>query len=698
MAGKKAVAAAATSRVEDSAPFSGGADLIKRFPTAGLYKELYWTGSFAEYLDMVRQNPLIVRNAFQRVYDMVVGFGYEDYEKFRERVRRWKFFDDAEGNGRDAVYGIDKELNKLVELLKAGAEGYGTDRRILLMHGPVGSAKSTIARLIKRGYERYSKKQEGALYTFELWDPETNDWVQSPMHEEPLKLIPEDIRNDFVRELFSGVKLRYPITTHKGILDPASRKYFNILMEEAKGDWERVVAEKVRVRRLVISEKDRVGIGTFQPKDEKSQDATELTGDINYRKIAQYGSDSDPRAFNFDGEFNIANRGIIEFVELLKLETAFLYDLLTAAQEKQIKPRKFNQTDIDEVILGHTNNPEYKKLQNNELMEAFRDRTIKIDVGYNLELKEEMRIYERDFTEPVKHVAPHTIRVASMWAILTRLKEPKNSNITLMQKLKLYDGKTLPGYTIDNVTELRQEGKDLGEGMTGISPRFIQDKLSACLASEEFTHVSPFILMNEIREGLKNHPLIDSKEARERFETLLADVEEEYTDIVKNEVQRAICADEEAIGRLCANYVDNVKAFCQKERIRNKYTGQEEEPDEQLMRSIEEKIDIPNSRKEDFRKELMNYIGALAIDGKKFHYWNNERLQKALEMKLFEDSRNTINLSTMMTNVIDADTQSKIDIVRERLIKQYGYNQESASDVLNYVASIFTRGDVKNRK
>ena len=166
---------------------------------------------------------------------------------------------------------------------------------------------------------------------------------------------------------------------------------------------------------------------------------------------------------------------------------------------------------------------------------------------------------------------------------------------------------------------------------------------------------------------------------------------------MKNEVQKAICADEEAIGRLCANYIDNVKAYCQKERIKNKYTGQEEEPDEPLMRSIEEKIEIPKSRKDDFRKELMNFIGALAIDGKKFHFYTNERLQKALELKLFEDSRNTINLSTMMTDVIDADTQSKIDIVKQRLIKSYGYNEESARDVLNYVASIFTRGDAANK-
>ena len=116
------------------------------------------------------------------------------------------------------------------------------------------------------------------------------------------------------------------------------------------GDWTRVI-DDVRVkRRVILSEKDRVGIGTFQPKDEKNQDSTELTGDINYRKIAEYGSDSDPRAFNFDGEFNIANRGIVEFVEVLKLDVAFLYDLLGASQEHKVKPKKFAQTDIDEVI------------------------------------------------------------------------------------------------------------------------------------------------------------------------------------------------------------------------------------------------------------------------------------------------------------------------------------------------------------
>ena len=199
------------------------------------------------------------------------------------------------------------------------------------------------------------------------------------MHEEPLKLIPLEIRQKFISELISDKNLKIKV---KGELNPACRYIMEQYLLKYDGDWSKVVENHIRVKRLIISEKDRLGIGTFQPKDEKNQDSTELTGDINYRKIALYGSDSDPRAFNFDGEFNIANRGIVEFIEMLKLDVAFLYDLLGASQEQSIKPKKFAQTDIDLVILGHTNEPEYRKLQSNEFMEALRDRTVKIDVPY----------------------------------------------------------------------------------------------------------------------------------------------------------------------------------------------------------------------------------------------------------------------------------------------------------------------------
>jgi len=249
--------------------------------------------------------------------------------------------------------------------------------------------------------------------------------------------------------------------------------FFKALMSHYKGDWEKVVKHIV-VRRMLMSEQDRIGIGTFQPKDEKNQDSTELTGDINYRKIAEYGSDSDPRAFNFDGEFNISNRGLIEFIEVLKLDVAFLYDLLGASQEHKIKPKKFQQVDIDEVIIGHTNEPEYKKLQSNEFMEALRDRTVKVDIPYITKLSDEIKIYEKDYNQEKirgKHLAPHTIETAAMWAVLTRLEEPKKFTLSKLQKMKLYDGKIVPGYSEKDVIELKKETTT--EGLEGISPRYV---------------------------------------------------------------------------------------------------------------------------------------------------------------------------------------------------------------------------------
>ncbi len=330
-------------------------------------------------------------------------------------------------------------------------------------------------------------------------------------------------------------------------------------------------------------------------------------------------------------------------------------------------------------------------------MEALRDRTVKIDIPYITKLSEEQKIYEKEFNSRRirgKHIAPHTTEMAAMWAVLTRLEDPKKHNLTLLQKLKLYNGKTLPNFTEDNIKELRKES--VREGLEGISPRYVQDKISNALVSDKSeSSINPFMVLNELEAGLKAHSLISNEETRKRYRELLTVVKQEYEDIVKNEVQRAISADEDAIGKLCGNYIDNVKAYTQKEKIKNKYTGLYEEPDERLMRSIEEKIDIPDSRKDDFRREIMNYIGALAIDGKTFNWRTNERLQKALELKLFEDQKDSIKLKTLVSSVVDRETQEKIDVVKSRLIKNFGYDEESATDVLNFVASIFARGDAK---
>lgn len=679
------------------------AQKIASFQDKKTYQSLNWEGSFDEYLDIVRQNPRVTRTAYQRVYDMILSHGKTEYIDNKKRLVRYHFFSDEQHNGRDAVFGLDVPLMKLVNVFKAAAHGYGAEKRVILLHGPVGSSKSTIARSLKRGLEDYTKTPEGALYTYQwVFDEKTtlpdgsmlHGRIPSPLHEEPLKLIPREMRGRLFPELCppdNGFTI-----PDIGELNPHCRFIFRQLVAKYDGDLEKVYGH-VRVKRLIFSEKDRIGVGTFQPKDEKNQDSTELTGDINYRKIAEFGSDSDPRAFNFDGEFCVANRGVIEFVEMLKLDVAFLYDLLGATQEHKIKPKKFPQTDIDELIIGHTNEPEFKKLESNEFMEALRDRTIKIDIPYITKLSEEIKIYEKEFNPrriKGKHIAPHTLEMAAMWAVLTRLEEPKKHNLSVLQKLKLYNGKTLPNFTEDNIKELRKEAAR--EGLEGISPRYVQDKISNALVSDKSeSSINPFMVLNELETGLKSHSLIPSEDTRKKYRELLNVVKQEYEDIVKNEVQRAISADEDAIAKLCSNYIDNVKAYTQKEKIKNKYTGLYDEPDERLMRSIEEKIDIPESRKDDFRREIMNYIGALAIEGKVFNWRTNERLQKALELKLFEDQKDSIKLKTLVSSVVDKETQEKIDVVRGRLIKNFGYDEESATDVLNFVASIFARGDAK---
>ncbi len=676
-------------------------DTIAAMQDYAHYRDLSWEGSFEDYLKIVRQTPQVTRNAFQRVYDMIIRYGTEEYTDNKKKLIRYNFFKDEHNGGADAIFGLDIPLMRLVHMLRAAAEGYGPEKRVILLHGPVGSSKSTIARLIKKGLEHYSTTPDGSLFTFDWVNLDTagvasadSATMPCPMHEEPLRLIPIAWRDRAIADL--GLSNSHFRVRVEGELDPACRFVFKRLMDKYGGNWAKVM-DHIRVRRLILSEKDRVGIGTFQPKDEKNQDSTELTGDINYRKIAEYGSDSDPRAFNFDGEFNIANRGVVEFIEVLKLDVAFLYDLLGASQEHRIKPKKFAQTDIDEVILGHTNEAEYKKLLNNEFMEALRDRTIKIDIPYITKVSEEIKIYEKDFNKEKikgKHIAPHTLGVAAMWAVLTRLEDPKKQNLSLVHKMKLYDGKVLPGYTQDTVKELRKE--TAREGMEGISPRYVQDKISNALVNDlgEGT-INPFMVLSELEKGLRHHSLITNEEQRKRYSECIGMVKKEYEDTIKNEVQRAISADEEAIQKLAGNYIDAIKAFVLKEKVKDRFTREDVEPDERLMRSIEEKIEIPDNRKEDFRREIMNYIGALAVEGKKFEWHTNDRLRRALELKLFEDQKDSIKLQTLVSSVIDKETQEKIDIIKTRMMKYFGYNEVSARDVLDYVASIYARGDAK---
>src|SRR5688572_22165447 len=166
------------------------------------FRKKHWIGTLDEYLDIVRQNPKVARNAYERVYDMICSYGSQTYEVSRGEHRiHYRFFDDPDDGGRDAVYGLDEHLESLVNALKSASKGYGIEKRVLLLHGPVGSSKSTIARMLKKGLERYSARDDGALYTIGWASPESEEAYWCPMHEEPLHLIPERFREDVLNRL-----------------------------------------------------------------------------------------------------------------------------------------------------------------------------------------------------------------------------------------------------------------------------------------------------------------------------------------------------------------------------------------------------------------------------------------------------------------------------------------------------------------
>jgi serine protein kinase len=674
----------------------------KRFQV--LHEEM----TFTEYIEKVIQNPKLARSAYQMIYDMIVAKGTKEEEKFRKTYVHYNFFDDKE----IPIQGLQETLHDLVQFFRGAAGGYGPERRVLLLHGPVGSSKSTICRLLKRGLEKYSQTEEGAWYTFKWTNLPTgddgiytNEEDESPMHEDPLKLIPYEVRKEFIAQLNETLLEQTPENEREqqytlqseGDLDPRSKKFMEELLVRYEGDWQKVVTEHIKVVRKVYSEADRVGIATFQPKDEKNQDSTELTGDINWGKLPSFGSDSDPRAFNFDGEFCVGNRGVVEFIEVLKLAKEFLYDLLGASQERQIKPKKFPQVSVDTVLIGHTNNPEYEKLCNDQTMEALRDRTVKIDVPYLLRWSEELAILEHYYGphRVRQHIAPHTLEIAALWTVLTRLQDDKDNKISLVEKAKLYDGRPMHGWTEDSVKEMRD--KYPNEGMHGgVSCRYTQDKISNCLA-ERYDYINFFMVLNELKEGIEHQSLFTNEEEKARYITCIDFARKELDEILKAEVQKALVGDEDAIVRLCTNYIDNVMAYINDAKIKNPYTGQDMEPDDRLMRSIEEKIDIPEVGANDFRRMLAAFIGNLAHEGKEFRWDSNPQLKKALEAKLFEDTKDHIKLSALNVSgatVVDADIQEKIDAIKRRLIEQCGYNEQSATDVLDYVGSIFARGDL----
>ncbi|MFF2178921.1 PrkA family serine protein kinase [Lysinibacillus sp. NPDC058147] len=615
---------------------------------------LKWEGTFADYLNIIKERPEVAQTAHSRVYNMIKSSGVEE----RDGQKMYEFF------GQE-IFGLETAIERLVEeYFHPAARRLDVRKRILLLMGPVSGGKSTIVTLLKRGLEQFSRTDEGAVFAIK----------GCPMHEDPLHLIPQHLRNDFYEEY--GIRI-------EGSLSP-----LNTMRLEKEYDGR---IENVMIERITFSEDKRVGIGTFTPSDPKSQDIADLTGSIDFSTIGEYGSESDPRAYRFDGELNKANRGMMEFQEMLKLDEKFLWNLLSLTQEGNFKAGRFALISADELIVAHTNETEYRSFISNKKNEALHSRIIVMPIPYNLKVSQEELIYEKMIKESDMshvHIAPHALKAAAIFSVLTRLEVPKKQGVDLIKKMRLYDGENVEGFNSVDLEELKKEFPN--EGMNGIDPRYIINRISSAIIRKEIPSINALDVLRALKDGLDQHASI-SQEDREKYMNYIAVARREYDEIAKNEVQKAfVYSYEESAKTLMNNYLDNVEAFCNKNKIFDPLTGEEMNPDEKLMRSIEEQIGISENAKKAFREEILIRISAYARKGKRFDYNSHERLREAIQKKLFADLKDVVKITTS-SKMPDESQLKKINEVVARLVDEHGYNTTSANELLQYVGSLLNR-------
>ncbi|AQM61412.1 PrkA family serine protein kinase [Clostridium baratii] len=617
-----------------------------------------FNGTFLDYLELVKKNPDIAKLSHKRLYDIIKSMGVEtlkgeENHKIKriygnEVIRKYGFF-------KDDFFGIDKVLMKLVNYFHSAAMKGEEARQVLYLVGPVGAGKSSLVESLKKALESCE-----SIYSID----------GCPMHEEPLHLIPKHLRPKF--EELLGVKI-------EGDLCPVCRYR---LVNEYKGKY-----EDMPVTKKSFSIRSRKGIGVVPPVDPNNQDTSILTGSIDISKMDMYPED-DPRIFSLNGAFNVGNRGMVEFIEVFKNDVEYLHTIITATQEKSIpSPGKGSMIYFDGVIVAHSNEAEWNKFKADHTNEAILDRIVKIEVPYCLELDEEKKIYEKILKKSSfdAHIAPHTIDIAAMFAILSRLT-PSNK-VDPITKLKIYNGEEIveKGSTkrID-ISELREEAGSY-EGMKGISTRFIIKAIDNALSNSEYNCINPLSIMESIIKSVKELDI--GADDKKRYLGFIQDtIRKEYNKILEKEITKAfIHSFREQAESLFNNYIDNAEAFVNKSKIKDTSTGEELNPDEEFMRSIEEQIGVSESSSKGFRADVTSYMFYLVRNGGMIDYTSYEPLKEAIEKKLMASVKDLSRIITK-SRVRDKEQTEKYNAMVEEMQKN-GYCLHCCDVILKYAAN-----------
>lgn len=611
---------------------------------------LAWDGSLSEYLELVRENPAVTRLAHARLYDMIRAAGVRDGGGGPE----YPFFDGQ-------LFGMEAVLQRLMEYLAAAAARADAHRRVLLLVGPVGTAKSHLVMMLKRGLENYSRQDEGALYGIR----------DCPLHEEPLHLIPLSVRRRVEAEL--GVRI-------EGALCPRCQAR----LDRAAGDL-----DQFRVERLILAEHRRMGIATYAAGEEKTQSLSDLVGKADLARLAEVGREDDPEVFDFGGELDRSSRGLFEGIELLKWVPELLYTLITVSQERQIKAPDFPVTYLDTVLVAHTNAAEYQRYIADARNEAIRSRLYMIRVPYVLRVQDEIRIYERLVAEAqlAQHLAPGTLRLLAQYAVYSRLWDSQDRTVSRWDKLRLYDGEAVQDIAAHRVEDLRREFPE--EGMGGLSPRDSLNVLTQALGAVAAPCVTPIDILRTLRAFIQERKFLGVQRPEEwqALQNALGVVRQEYDKTVRETVMEAFVHAFDTVAQtMFTRYLDEAEAAVRKLRVRDPVTGDLREADVAFLRQIEDQLGLSEASVRGFREELLMAVGAAARQGQPIHWNDHLRLAGGIKQRLFQDVRNLVRTTTS-TRTPDADQAKKLAEVKEALATQ-GYCPHCADTLLGYAGTL----------
>lgn len=615
-------------------------------------------GTFLDYLEIVKQDPDVAKLAHKRMHDIILTKGVEILraeENPRVRkiygndvIRKYGFF-------KDDFFGIDKVVMKLVSYFNSAAMKGEEARQVLYLVGPVGAGKSSIVESLKKALQSCEP-----IYSIK----------GCPMHEDPLHLIPKHLRPQF--EELLGVQI-------EGDLCPVCRYK---LLHEYEGKY-----EEFPVQKKGFSIRSRKGIGVVPPVDPNNQDTSILTGSIDISKMDMYAED-DPRIFSLNGAFNVGNRGLVEFIEVFKNDVEYLHTIITATQEKSVpSPGKGSMIYFDGVIVAHSNEAEWNKFKSDHTNEAILDRIVKIEVPYCLELDEEIKIYEKILKKSnfKAHISPHTIEIAAMFAILSRMSP--SAKVDPVTKLKIYNGEEIveKGTTKRmDITELREEAGSY-EGMKGISTRFIVKTIDNALSNSEHECINPLSIMESIIKSVKEMD-IGSDDKKKYLGFVQDTIRKEYNKILEKEITKAfIHSFREQAESLFNNYIDNAEAFVNKSKIKDSSTGEDLNPDEEFMRNIEEQIGVSDASSKGFRSDVTSYMFYLVRSGAKLDYKSYEPLKEAIEKKLIASVKDLSRIVTR-SRVRDKEQTEKYNAMVDEMVKS-GYCLDCCDVILKYAAN-----------